>query len=289
MASTVLPTIVGLVALTLATTGAARATEDNSLVERGAYLVNGIMACGNCHTPKGPIGDLPSMEMAGGMKFDDEAFTAYATNITMDAQTGLGSWTDEDIIAALREGRRPDGTVVGPPHPTAFYRIMADADALAVVAYLRSLPPVRNAVPKSEYRIALPKPYGAPLESVPEVPREDRVAYGGYLASIGHCMECHTPMDGHPDRMRRMGAGGPEFTGPWGTSIGSDITMDPVSGIGAWSDDEIKRATVAGTRPNGRRLKPPMPYAAYATMTEGDLEALVAWMRTVAPAVDDMP
>jgi mono/diheme cytochrome c family protein len=259
------------------------APADEALVRRGAYLVNGILACGNCHTPKGPAGDLPGRELAGGLEFREEPFTAYAPNLTGDPETGIGNWSDEAIVAAIREGRRPDGSIVGPPMPVEFYRAMSDDDARAVVAYLRSIPAVRNAVPRSEYRMPLPASYGPPVGAVPAVMPADGLAYGAYLAAVGHCMECHTPFGPEPDRMARMGMGGAAFPGPWGTSIAANITSDPKTGIGRWTDAEVMRAITQGISVDGTPLKPPMAFHAYATMTQDDLRALVAWIRTVPP------
>ena len=102
--------------------------------ERGDYLINGIVACGNCHTPQGPDGPLPGMELAGGLVIQEPEFTVVTPNITPDPATGIGRWSDEQIIAAIREGRRPDGSVIGPPMPVGLYRQMADRDAQALVA-----------------------------------------------------------------------------------------------------------------------------------------------------------
>src|SRR5207237_7083576 len=137
---------------------------------------------GNCHTPQGPNGPVPGKELSGGTKFEEAPFTAYASNITPDRDTGIGAWTDTQIIAAIREGKRPDGSLIGPPMPIELYRGMADRDVKAIVAFLRKVKPVRNAVPKSVYRITLPPSYGPPVGAVPEVPRTNKLVYGAYLA-----------------------------------------------------------------------------------------------------------
>ncbi|MDQ2101447.1 c-type cytochrome [Azospirillum isscasi] len=262
--------------------GAARA---ETPLERGRALVNGIVACGNCHTPQGPGGPVAGMEMAGGTPFVEEPFTAYASNITPDPETGIGRWTDAQLIAAIREGKRPDGSLIGPPMPFGFYRGLSDGDLRAIVAYLRSLPPVRHSVPKSEYRMALPAAYGPPVGAVAEVPRTDPVAYGAYMAGpLGHCMECHTPMlpDGRLD-MTRAGVGGRAFVGPWGTALSRNITQDKEHGLGAWTDAQIRTAITEGVRPDGSRLSPPMAYHYYRSMDDGELGALVAYLRTLPP------
>lgn len=264
----------------------ALATADDDLVERGRYLVESIAACGNCHTPKGPEGEISGMALAGGFVIEEPGFTAVAPNITPDPETGIGDWTDEQIVDAIREGRRPDGSIIGPPMPIGFYRDVSDRDARAMVAYLRTVPPVRNETRPSEYDIPLPPSYGPSVSDVEAPPRSDEVAYGGYLAGpVGHCMECHTPRQADsplPD-MSRLGAGGFPLPGPDGHVLSANITPDPETGIGAWTDGEIKRAITEGVRPDGTRLSPPMPYAYYDRMTEADLDALVAYLRSLPP------
>lgn len=251
-----------------------------TLLERGTYLMEGIVACGNCHTPQGPDGPLPGMDLAGGMLFDLEGMTAYSANITPDVETGIGGWSDAEIITAIREGRRPDGSVIGPPMPFSLYRGISDSDARAIVAYIRAQQPVKNVVPKSTYAFPLPPAYGPPVESVAEVPRDDKVAYGAYLAGpLGHCVECHSPMGPQgPDWENQLGAGGFEFPGPWGVSVSPNITP---AGLAEWSDAAIKTAITRGLRPDGSRLLPPMPVTYYARMTEADLDALVAYLRSL--------
>ena len=260
-----------------------------SLFERGDYLMNGIVACGNCHTPQGPGGPVAGMELAGGLVIEEPEFTVVTPNITPDEETGIGKWTDEQIIAAIREGRRPDGSIIGPPMPIAQYRAMSDNDVKALVAYLRQVPPVQNAVARSEYSVPLPESYGPPVTSMPDVPRGDPVRYGAYLAGPhGHCIECHTPLvDGRRDYGAHLGAGGNQFIGPWGVSTSRNITSDPNAGIGAWTDGEIKLAITEGISADGAPLMPPMGYHYYASLSEPDLDALVAYLRTLPPEKDE--
>jgi mono/diheme cytochrome c family protein len=255
---------------------------------RGAYLMSGIVACGNCHTPQGPNGPVAGRELAGGTKFDEKPFTAYAPNITPDRETGIGAWTDEQIVAAIRDGTRPDGSVIGPPMPIGRYRGMADSDVNAIVVYLRKVKPVRNAVPKSVYRIPLPASYGPSIGAVPDVPRTDKLAYGAYLGGpLGHCVECHSPMVAGRRDLTRAGAGGPPIAGPAGPVVPLNITPDRDHGIGAWTDAEIKRAITRGIDAHGRKLSPPMAYGYYAHMRAADLDALVAYLRSLAPLAGD--
>lgn len=263
--------------------------QDAALVERGAYLVNGPLACGNCHTPTGP--DMrPDMtrELAGGFEFDEmPAFHAYARNITPDNETGIGTWTDEEIIRAIREGVTPEGEI-GPPMPIFTYNLMSDDDVLAVVAYLRSIPAVFNEIPDAVYNI--PKPLPGPAAGLPAPPATDPVAYGGYIANaLAHCFECHTPVDpatGAPD-LTRLGAGGFAIAdvGPV-TVISANITNDPETGLGDWTDAEIRRALTQGFSKDGTMLFPIMPSQYFHNMTPEDIDAVIAYLRTVPPVVN---
>jgi mono/diheme cytochrome c family protein len=252
-------------------------------LERGTYLMRGIAACGNCHTAQGPDGPVPGMELAGMADFyETPEFKIHTPNITPDPETGIGNWTDEQIIAAIREGRRPDGSMLGPFMPIWLYRDLSDTDVNAIVAYLRSVPAVRHEVPRSVFHIPVPADYGPPVSEVADVPREDKVAYGAYLAGpVGHCIECHTPMgEGGPDFTNHLGAGGVQFPGPWGVSVSRNITP---SGLKQFTDEEIKTAISTGVRPDGSSLLPPMAFGYYANISDEDLDAIVAYLRSLPP------
>jgi len=273
-----------LLALTvfLAQTAAGAAAAETPL-ERGRYLMRSIVACGNCHTPQGPQGPIPGQELAGGLVFDEPPFTAVASNITPDKATGIGNWTDAQIVTAIREGRRPDGTIIGPPMPIGLYRGISDADAAAIVAYLRSVPAVSNPVKKSVYRIPLPPTYGPAVGKVAEPDRNDKLAWGRYLAGpLGHCVECPSSPgpQGAPDIVNQLGAGGMRFPGPWGLSVASNITP---KGLTGYSDAALKTVITTGVRPDGSKLRPPMGTGYYAQMSTADLDALVAYLRSLPP------
>lgn len=257
------------------------------LLDRGRYLMEGIVACGNCHTPKAANGTpIADKELAGGFAIDAPIFHAVASNITPDKETGIGNWTDAQIIDAIRNGRRPDGSIIGPPMPIAFYRGMSDSDAKAIVAYLRQVKPVSNKVEKSVYKIPLPDSYGPPAESVPDVPHTDNVAYGAYLANgLGHCMDCHTPLDKGRNDMKRLGAGGNEFGMPGGSVITSaNLTPANKHGIAGWSDMQIVSALKTGQRPNGSHIIPLMAFGWYKNINDEDYVSLVAYLRALKPA-----
>lgn len=257
-----------------------------TLQERGSYLVNTVMACGNCHTPIGPTGPDMSRALSGGLTFDEPPFTVTASNLTPDEETGIGAWSDAEIKTALVGGVRPNGTHLAPVMPSAFYHVLPERDLDAVIAYLRSIPPVHNQVPDPEYRQVIEaRPLPGAEAPISEAARDaDPLVKGFYLVTIAHCMECHTRwVDGHPDPINGLGAGGREFPGPWGNAIAANITPDDEAGIGAWSDDEIKRAITQGISRDGHPLTPPMGYGYYAGMTDADLDAMVAYLRSIPP------
>jgi len=264
---------------------AAKPVAAETLLERGDYLVNGIGNCGNCHSPQGPSGALVGPPLSGGGAIQSPSFTVYTPNLTPDGDTGLGHWTENQIVTALREGRTPAGRMLRPPMPVAFYRGLSDRDAHAIAVYLRSLPPVRNKLPDSHYSRPVPASYGGPVGRIPDPDRTDKVAYGRYLAQLGHCMLCHTPRDaeGRPDIAHRIGAGGVELNGVFGEIVTPNITPDTKSGIGQWTDQQIKDALTIGTRPDGSLLASPMPWRYLARLTNQDLDALVAYLRSLKP------
>ncbi|ORE94687.1 hypothetical protein ATO13_11446 [Stappia sp. 22II-S9-Z10] len=260
--------------------GAAESLSQPELVKRGDYLVNTVMACGNCHTPMGPQGPDTSRFLAGGFHFDTPGFKVTASNLTSHS-TGLGDWSDEEIKTAIRTGHRPDGSALAPVMPTSYYKILTPGDLDAVVAYLRTVPPVDNKVLDPVYDGAAPPAFpGAETPLMEDAQAADPVEKGRYLVTIAHCMECHmTREPGAP-----LGGGGLEIPGPWGVVVSANITSDPEHGLGNWSDEEIVRAITTGISRDGKELSPPMGYPYYAHMTPEDLSAMVAYLRTIPPA-----
>jgi mono/diheme cytochrome c family protein len=171
--------------------------------------------------------------------------------------------------------------------PANFYRALLPADLAAIVAYLRTIKPVRSEVPDPVYE--------APVHRDPYPDAEagfDRAAFaeparrGAYLVTIGHCMECHSAWSrGSHDYVHGLGRGGRSFPSRDGTppSVAANITSDPIAGIGIWSDQEIRRAITEGTGRDGRKLKPPMAYGYYAGLKDADLADIIAYLRTVPP------
>jgi len=295
-----------LAAITFAAmTATAQSSRSNSAettpdIARGRYLVTTILACGNCHTPKDAAGNpIPGKELAGGgLTFNTPQFAGTASNITPDCATGIGDWSADDIKKAITQGIRPDharlpGTPLAGVMWVNFYKAMTPSDLDAVVAYLRSIPPVENDIQAPVYKTAVVRDTYPDAEAgFSERDFADPVRRGAYLVTIGHCMECHTPMaKGAADYRKALGKGGRKFAPPmvtgyardWQGTVARNITAHPVAGIGSWADADIKRAITKGHSRNGRRLGPPMGYAWYAGLSGEDLDAIVAWLRTLPP------
>jgi mono/diheme cytochrome c family protein len=269
-----------LAAIAMATTASAEPS-----LERGEYLVRGIAGCGNCHTPQGPDGPIAGMELAGQLVDENPAFTAIAANITPGSR--IADWSDAELGRAIREGLRPDGSLIGPPMPIGLYRGIGDDDLASIVMFLRTVPAVENDPGQSVYNIPLPPAYGPPIDSVTAPEAGVTLAYGAYLAGpIAHCMECHTtfgPMG--PMFETHLGAGGFEFHGPWGVSVAPNITSSE-DGLAGYTDSELATMITTGTRPDGSRMMPPMPYAYLSRMTEEDLAAIILYLRALPPLPD---
>lgn len=288
---------------------------EEEMLERGAYLAQ-ISGCIACHTPYQAeyadfsaltleqiqtlslagedAQDLENSLMAGGRPFDLGPMGAILTsNLTPDEETGLGSWTDEEIEAAIRIGVSKDGYRLFPIMPYINYFNMAESDMQSLIAYLRSIPAVENEVP----RIGPSGEGIAPeLEITDELPQNppdgsDPVELGRYLVlSVMSCSDCHTPLD--PETGAPMFdfllAGGQAYEGPWGIVYGGNITPHEETGLGNWTDEEIARVFREGVRIDGRRLIL-MPWQDYAPATDEDLNAVIAFLRELTPIENEVP
>jgi len=266
----------------LATAAAAAWAQKPALLERGKYLMEGVVACGNCHIPRNDKGQLQRDKgLSGGLLLDIAPFKAYPANITPDPDTGIGKWTDAQLAKAIREGVRPDKSLIGPPMPIEFYRDMADDDLAAIIAYLRAQPAVKNVVPRSTYRIPLPPSYGPPVGKVKAPARRDKLKYGQYLVTIGHCMECHTPRNEKGELVRaKLGAGGQVIEGPWGKTVSRNLTP---AGLKDWTDAQIAKAIREGLDRTGQHYRPPMAYEFYSHINDADISAMIAYLRSLKP------
>ena len=259
--------------------------QDSEGFLRGKYLMEGLVGCGNCHaTPNEATTPAFQRSLSGGQLFDEPMFKVYAPNITPDLATGIGGWTDAQLVRSIREGVRPDNSVIGPPMPISFYRNFSDKDLHAIITYLRAQPPIQNKVPAAQYRASLPENYGPPITVVIDAPNpRDQLLYGKYLVNIAHCMDCHNPRDEQGKLQNQFtGAGGQIFKGPWGASVSRNLTPDE-TGLKSWSDEKIAAVLKTGLNPGGVHYQPPMAFDFYKNIHADDLAAIIAYLRTLTP------
>lgn len=264
---------------------AANAQPKEVLLAQGRYLVDSVMGCGNCHATRLPDTTVvPGKELAGGRTYDTPLFKGTPGNLTSDTESGLGRWSTADIVRALTEGVRPNGVPLAPMMPVAFYKALTPEDALAVASYLQTVPPVKNPVEGSVYRQAWSVDSYADADKGFDAKEMagNRLLRGGYLAALAHCLDCHTPIvNGASNYERDGGRGGRRF----GVArvLAPNISPHTKSGIGGWSDAELRRALFEGVSRDGHPLQYPMPWSYLAGLTPDDKDSLVAWIRSLPP------
>lgn len=275
------------------------------LIARGRYLAYHVTVCIDCHSTRdfdyfsGPL--VPGTEGKGGMEFPDKIGTLYPSNITPAA---LGDWSDGEILRAITAGVNKDGEPLFPMMPYPVYSQLSREDATAIVAYLRTLAPIPNEVPKSKLNFPLnlivrtvPRPY----RPQPSPPSSDTLAYGKYLSTIAGCQFCHTPIDEKGQPLPGMDfAGGQEFRFPWGELVRTaNITPEIDTGIGAWDEGyfsgrfreyaDSSGAHIPVAKGEGNTV---MPWTLYSGMADEDLGAIYRYLRSIKPIrneVDKFP
>lgn len=254
--------------------------------ERGRYLVEGLAHCFHCHSEldSRSAGAPPVAAKKGGGKvvLVQGPIRLVAANITPDLETGVGAWSDGQLARAIREGISHDGRVLA-GMPTEEYSILSDEDVASIVVYLRSIKPVRNALPKTHLPPEVQKSL-QPVSITAPVPPPDfsnPFKRGAYYVSVGRCAGCHTPRDKNGQEI-----GGLEFGGGGvfeGNVASTNITPDP-SGISHYDDVMFVRTMRTGRVGGIRRLSPIMPWVYFRTMSDEDLKAIFAYLRRLKPA-----
>ena len=272
--------------------GGAAAQGSAADISRGKYVFGATGGCG-CHTVKGQPAN------AGGRRYDGPFGTVYSSNITPDRETGIGAWTDEQLVTAIRLGRRPNGERLLPVHPYTVFNGMTAEDLRTVVAFLRTVQPVKRAnqpkritVPLFE-SVFLPAWLAAfaPRETPPTTAPAAGAARGEYLVrAVGHCGECHTPrtVTMATDNSRFL-AGNPN--GPEDAAV-PNITPDAATGLGQWSAEDIAEYLGTGIKPDGDVAGGLMAeviegtLAGYKDLTKADRLAIAQYLKSI-PAVSN--
>jgi mono/diheme cytochrome c family protein len=269
-------------------TGHAQA-DNKELAAKGQYIFALAGGCA-CHTvPK-------ETENAGGRAFPIPFGTVYSTNITQDKETGLGSWTDQQIHDALVKGIRSDGSRILPVMPYEAYSGMAQEDLKALIAYLRTLKPVKKATPQLKSWAPFNRSLGAPLwlkvfgrfSDPPAQAPKSGIGRGRYLVEhVSLCSDCHTPRNviGVSNRSLYL-AGANKKIGPLGQEV-PNITPDKETGIGEWKREEIAQVLLTGTKPdldNIQGLMAEVIEHGFKNMTKEDALAIADYLKSV-PAI----
>lgn len=256
---------------------------------RGRYLVTGLIGCEECHSPKDwkthGSPNLPGMELAGQVvPVPGLPGTIVASNLTPDAETGSANWSDDQIARSIREGIGHDGRTIFPMMPYGAYRSMSDEDLASVVVYIRSVPPVKNPLPPTQvdfpvnYLIrAVPEPLTTPVNGPGS--QASQVERGRYLTAIG--CGCHVATN-HKGPIRGLEYGGGEvLSGPWGEVTSANITPD-ATGI-SYYDEALFIAALRTGYVKARKLSSIMPFGSFTNLADDDLQAIFAYLRTLAP------
>lgn len=274
----------------------------DKVVARGAYLANHVTGCMDCHSKRdftkyaGPV--IQGTEGGGGEVFDHNLLealpgTLYAKNITPDNETGIGTWTDDDILKAITQGINKKGDTLFPLMPYANFNRMAKEDLLSIIAYIRTLKPISNKVPERQLMIPISMAYPGPalqasVDNNVRPSESDRVKYGEYLITMADCAACHTQfVKGQPD-FSRMYAGGNTFTLPTYKVNTSNITPDSATGIGTWTEERFLNKFIPFREEKAYNFvvgkeNTIMPLPFYAGMKDDDLKAIYAYLKTVKP------
>lgn len=259
-------------------------------VERGRYLVQ-VGDCVACHTQRG------GARFAGGRPLQTPFGTVLSANITPDADTGLGRWSAGQFYRALHEGKSADGTHLYPAFPYNYYTHITREDSDAIYAYLRTVPPVRHAFERNQ----LPFPFNVRalmvvwnwmfLDQDPVQQRADRSASwnrGAYLVQgLGHCAACHTPrnfLGGSKNGEAYQG-------GRFGDLYAPDITPNRRTGIGGWSDADLRDFLRLGANVHSDASAEMGEVVGFSTsqMNDADLDAVAAYLRSMPASPDAKP
>jgi mono/diheme cytochrome c family protein len=273
-------------------TGVPASLTQASIVARGEYLAKAA-DCMVCHTTEG------GKEYAGGLGFKLPFGTLYSTNITPDKETGIGNYSDQDFLNAVHRGTRRDGARLYPAMPYTSYTYISDADALAIKAYLFSLPPVSAEAPANTLAFPFNQRWAMIFWSalfnpdtrfMPDTSKSPEWNRGAYLAeALAHCGECHTPRNlafSLNNRQKFAGA----ITAGWRAF---NISSDKATGVGAWHDDDLISYLSIGHAAGHGSASGPMGEAvdhSFSQFAPEDIRAVVAYLRSVPPITStDLP
>jgi mono/diheme cytochrome c family protein len=270
---------------------------DPVAIARGKYLTSAVFPCGSCHTPRTD----PTQVFAGVDCFSDsvpadtDAGCLSSRNLT-NHETGIKTYSDEDVKRLFRHGVRPDGTALFDNMPYALLGNMSDADADAIVAYLRSLTPIEHRVRANQPPWDVPPSAPTavwPEENIPlpsaSYPDQAAALRGRYLAGeLGNCMDCHTPRQGSKQLRSQAFQGGRGFGSAGGAPVYAPNLTPDETGIANWTVDDVVRAIKQGEDADQGYTKfcgpmPAGPNGAYGGMTDADARDIGHYLLSLTP------
>jgi len=268
------------------------ASSDPAVIERGRYLVQGPAHCADCHGARSPSGEPPesTAPLSGGFEFHLPVGVFRAPNITSDAGSGIGRYSDADLARILRYGVRPNGSAVLPFMPFAE---LADDDLTAVISYLRTTKPVQHQVPAHELNVLgnivrawVIEPVGPKNTPAKRAPQGVELENGRYLAHhVANCVSCHTRMDLRTGELVGPLFGGgaehPALSGAKKTYVSPNLTPDPRWGwIEGWDEGAFAARLTSGAGREGS----PMPWSAFKGLSNDDARAIYLYLRSLPKA-----
>ena len=283
-------------------TSADNKTSDSlkKVVERGEYLAVHVALCIECHSShdmskySGPI--IPGTEGGGGFAFDQKLGlpgVVYGRNITPDSATGIGTWSDAEVLRAVTQGISKNGDTLFPLMPYPHMNRMAKDDIMSIIAYIRTLKPISNKVPARQLLVPISAVYPGQflqpsIDGNVRPPESDKVKYGEYLTTMADCGTCHSPLTPQGPDVTRMFIGGYTFDLGSNKVTSANITPDSATGIGLWTEAmfvdkfaKYRDHKLIDVDPGTQNTI--MPLSLYDEMTDEDLKAIYAYLRSVKP------
>ena len=267
---------------------------------RGEYLATHVALCIECHSShdmskySGPI--IPGTEGGGGFAFDQKLGlpgVVYGRNITPDSATGIGTWSDAEVLRAVTQGISKNGDTLFPLMPYPHMNRMAKDDIMSIIAYIRTLKPISNKVPARQLLVPISAVYPGQflqpsIDGNVRPPESDKVKYGEYLTTMADCGTCHSPLTPQGPDVTRMFIGGYTFDLGTNKVTSANITPDSATGIGLWTEAmfvdkfaKYRDHKLIDVDPSTQNTI--MPLSLYAGMTDEDLKAIYAYLRSVKP------
>ncbi|MHB8503226.1 MAG: c-type cytochrome [Candidatus Acidiferrales bacterium] len=255
-------------------------------LSRGKYLVEAVAICFECHSERDfakPGWPIPPGRVGSGriLRGDGTPEQIIAPNISPDKATGIGAWSDEEIVRAIVGGVGHDGKLLNPEMPYRYFRVLSRTDVDSIVMYLKTIPPVSNKLPKMASYVPGKFPPGVAMDTIRLRMSSNAVKRGAYLVRLGGCETCHTPTNEQGFISGMEFAGGTVFRHGNQAAASSNLTPD-LSGIGRYTEQQFIQIIKTG-RSGNRPINSAMPWLFYRHLTDTDLAAIFAYLKALPP------